>query len=64
MTPADLQHFLDERHMQRKQFGAAIEVSQNRLRRWLDGKQRIPRHIALAVAALVYDLPEWPYSQT
>ncbi len=60
MTPADLQHFLDERHMTRRSFGLAIQVSQDRLRRWLAGEQRIPRHIALACAALAYGLPEWP----
>ena len=61
MTPADLQHFLDERRMRRKEFGAAVEVSQARLRRWLAGEQRIPRHIALACAALAMNAPEWPW---
>ncbi len=60
MTPADLQRFLDERRMQRRFLGLVLEVSQDRLRRWLSGQQRIPRHIALACAALARELPEWP----
>ena len=60
MTAADLQRFLDERRMQRKVFGEAVEVSQARLRRWLAGEQAIPRHISLACAAIAYGLPEWP----
>lgn len=60
MTAADLQRFLDERAMQRKDFGATVQVSQDRLRRWLSGTQPIPRHISLACAALAYGLPEWP----
>ncbi len=63
MTAADLQRFLDERRglgLTRKAFGERIEVSQDRLRRWLSGEQPIPRHISLACAALAYGLPEWP----
>ncbi len=60
MTPADLQHFLDERHMTRRSLGAALQVSQDRLRRWLSGSQPIPRHISLACMALAAGLPEWP----
>ncbi len=60
MTAADLQRFLDERRMQRKELGAALAVSQDRLRRWLSGRVPIPRHIALACSALVLGLPEWP----
>ncbi len=60
MTPADLQHFLAERHLSQRRACLALAVSQDRMRRWLAGEQRIPRHIALACAALAYGLPEWP----
>lgn len=61
MTAADLQRFLDEREgWNRKRLGHELDVSQNRLRRWLSGAQTIPRHISLACAALAYGLPEWP----
>ncbi len=60
MTALDLQRFLDERHMTRRAFGLAIGISQDRLRRFLSGAQRIPRHISLACAALAMGLPEWP----
>ena len=62
MTPADLQRFLDERKMLRKSFGAAVEISQDRLRRFLSGAQPIPLHISLACAAIAYGLPPWPAS--
>lgn len=62
MTAADLQRFLDERHLQRKELGAALAVSQDRLRRWLSGAQPIPRHIALACAAIAHNVPEWPWT--
>lgn len=56
----DLHVFLDERRMTRKELGAALEVSQDRIRRWLAGDQPIPRHISLALAAMAYGLPPWP----
>lgn len=60
MTPADLQRFISERHLTRKEFGAALEISQDRLRRMLAGEAAIPHHMALACAALAYGLPPWP----
>ena len=60
MTPTDLQRFVDERHWTRKEFGAALGISQDRLRRMLAGEAPIPRHMALACAALAYGLPPWP----
>jgi plasmid maintenance system antidote protein VapI len=60
MTSDALQHFLDERSLTRKELGAALEISQDRLRRFLTGQQPIPRHISLALAAMAYGLPEWP----
>ena len=60
MTAAELQAFIDQRRLTRRAFGDALEVSQDRLRRWLSGQQPIPSHISLACAALAYGLPEWP----
>jgi hypothetical protein len=67
MTPADLASFLtshrlaDGKRMTRHALGTALEVSQDRLRRWLSGEQPIPRHIDLACAALAYGAPPWPW---
>lgn len=60
MTHADLQRFIDERRLTRKEFGAALGISQDRLRRMLAGSVKVPRHIALACAAIDAGLPEWP----
>lgn len=60
MKAADLQRFINERHLTRKELGAALEISQDRLRRFLSGVQPIPRHISLACAAMAYGLPPWP----
>jgi transcriptional regulator with XRE-family HTH domain len=59
-TAADLARFLAERHWTRKRLGEELAVSQDRIRGWLNGTQPIPRHISLALAALVYGLPPWP----
>lgn len=60
MTADDLDRFLTERHLTRKELGAALQISQDRLRRFLAGDQPIPRHISLACAAMAYGLPPWP----
>ena len=61
MTPADLQRFCDGYYLGRRdRFGADLQITQWRLRRFLSGEQPIPRHIALAVTALLWDLPLWP----
>ena len=56
MTPESFRKF-DERYRSRKETGAALELSQPALRRYLAGEVRIPRYIALACAALVRGLP-------
>jgi len=62
MTPSDLQTFIAERRWTRKRFGEEMEISQDRLRRWLSGDQPNPRQIALACGAIPYGLP--PYGST
>jgi Helix-turn-helix domain len=52
MTPIDLEAFRVRMKWRRKELGAALEISQDRLRRLLDGRSPIPRHIALACSAL------------
>lgn len=57
MTPAELLLFQEERHWTRRRLGAELGISQDRIRRLLTGMSPIPRHIALACAALAYGLP-------
>jgi hypothetical protein len=57
MTPADLEAFRARMQWTRKKLGAELDISQNRLRRLLDGLVPIPRHIALACAALAMGVP-------
>jgi hypothetical protein len=61
MTATDLELFISRmRGWNRKRLGEELEISQTRLRRFLDGRQPIPRHISLACAALAMNLPPWP----
>ncbi len=58
MTAADLLAFQQQRMAwRRNRLGAELGISQDRLRRMLSGHSPIPRHIALACAALAYGLP-------
>lgn len=57
MTAADLEAFRARMNWTRRELGRQLDVSQDRLRRMLDEGGRIPRHIALACAALAYGLP-------
>ncbi len=57
MTPTDLLNFQRRLGWRRKRLGEELAVSQDRLRRMLDGQSPIPRHIALACAALAHGLP-------
>lgn len=59
MTPLHLQQFMDHMGWRRAELGRQLGISQDRLRRLLDGEVKIPRSIALACAALAYGLPEW-----
>lgn len=57
MTATDLIAFQSRMGWNRKTLGRELGISQDRLRRFLDSDQPIPRHIALACAALAYGLP-------
>ncbi len=57
MTPAELLAFQDRQGWTRARLGAELGISQDRLRRIMDGQSPIPRCIALACAALAYGLP-------
>ena len=63
MTPADLEAFMSRLHINRRRLALdELEISQDRLRRFLSGDQPIPRHIALACSAIAMGLP--PYGET
>jgi hypothetical protein len=52
MTATDLEAFRAAMAWNRRTLGRELGISQDRLRRLLDGAVPIPRHIALACAAL------------
>jgi transcriptional regulator with XRE-family HTH domain len=52
MTPADLESFRAGMGWTRKALGRELGISQDRLRRLMDGRVAIPRSIALACRAL------------
>jgi plasmid maintenance system antidote protein VapI len=43
-------------HWRRNRLATELDITQDRLRRFLDGVQPIPRHMALACAALAIGL--------
>jgi hypothetical protein len=57
LTATDLESFRARMRWNRKRLGAELDISQDRLRRLLDGIQPIPRHIALACTALALGAP-------
>lgn len=57
MTPTQLEAFRKRMNWTRKRLGAELDISQDRLRRLLDGQVDIPRHIALACTALALGAP-------
>ncbi len=57
MTPTDLEAFRARMQWTRKRLGNELDISQDRLRRLLDGVVPIPRHIALACTALAMGTP-------
>jgi hypothetical protein len=57
MTPTDLIAFQRRLGWRRNRLGEELGISQDRLRRMLDGHSPIPRHIALACAALALGVP-------
>lgn len=57
MKPSELEAFQKRQGWHRARLGKELGISQDRLRRFLTGKSPIPRHIALACAALAYGLP-------
>jgi transcriptional regulator with XRE-family HTH domain len=52
MTPADFEAFRARLGWTRKELGRELGISQDRLRRLMDGRVPIPRSIALACIAL------------
>jgi hypothetical protein len=52
MTAAELETFRAGMQWNRRTLGRELGISQDRLRRLMDGRVTIPRHIALACAAL------------
>jgi transcriptional regulator with XRE-family HTH domain len=56
MTPEQLEAFRARLGWTRRQLGRELGISQDRLRRLMDGRVAIPRSIALACAALARGL--------
>lgn len=56
MTASELAAFQTRMHWRRNRLATELDITQDRLRRFLDGVQPIPRHMALACAALAIGL--------
>lgn len=59
MTPTDLRAYMASRSLSIRGAAAELGVSFNRMQRMLAGEAPIPRYIGLAVAAIMWGLPEW-----
>jgi len=59
MTPSDLSAWIASRRLSNRAAAKALDISENRLTRMLNGEVRIPVHIALACAAISHPLPPW-----
>jgi plasmid maintenance system antidote protein VapI len=59
MAPADLATWIESRGLSHRGAAKALDISANRLYRFLEGSARIPEHIALACAAISHPLPPW-----
>jgi plasmid maintenance system antidote protein VapI len=59
MKASDLTAWIASRGLSHRGAAKALDVSGNRLYRFLDGSVRIPEHIALACAAISHPLPPW-----
>lgn len=59
MKPEDLKSWIASRGLSHRGAAKALDVSTDRLYRFLSGDVRIPEHIALACAAISHPLPPW-----
>lgn len=59
MTATDLCGLVERLKLNKSQASMELEISRAYLTKMMNGESRIPRHIALACAALAYGLP--PY---
>lgn len=57
MTGSGLKALRERLSLTRKALAEALEIDRKTLQRYEDGESRIPRHIALAGAALAHGLP-------
>ena len=57
MTPATFKAFRDRMHFSKVQAAEALEIDRRTVARYESGEAPIPRHIALACAALAQGLP-------
>jgi len=60
MTPSTLTTWMRRLGYNKVQAAEALGIARTTLDRYLDGRQAIPRTIALACAALAMGLPEHP----
>jgi hypothetical protein len=59
VRPPDLAAWIASRSLSHRGAAKALDISTDRLYRFLDGSVRIPEHIALACAAISHPLPPW-----
>jgi len=60
MTPDSLAAWMDRLGYNRTGAATALGISRNTLQAYLEGRQAVPRTVALACAALAMGLPEHP----
>lgn len=60
MTPSTLTAWMTRLGYNKSEAASALGIARTTLDRYLDGRQAIPRTIALAASALAMGLPEHP----
>ena len=62
MQSGDIIDLMKKEALNRSKLAATLGISRDYLRKMLNNKALIPPWFGLAAAAIVYDLPPWPWS--
>lgn len=61
MNPEDIRRWREMSGYSQGEAAAALGVSTRTIEDWESGRRNPPPYLGLAVAALLYGLPPWPY---